>query len=204
MYKPKKPVFTKQKRAFGSWESTITTDLMLNSSVGLGEISIFGDDVYWVEMRANEGGRYVVVKRAADGKESDVIPSDYNARTRVHEYGGGSYLATERGVVFSNFSDQCLYLIDANNKCNKLTEQEGCRYADMVYDRHREQLICVREDHSDETREAINTIVAVPLSGTGDESVLHSGADFYSNPRLSHDGQQLCWVSWLHPQYALG
>ena len=66
MYKPKKPVFTKQKRAFGSWESTITTDLMLNSSVGLGEISIFCDDVYWVEMRANEGGRYVVVKRAAD------------------------------------------------------------------------------------------------------------------------------------------
>ena len=50
MYKPKKPVFTKQKRAFGSWESTITTGLMLESSVGLGEISMFGDDIYWVEM----------------------------------------------------------------------------------------------------------------------------------------------------------
>ena len=199
MYKPKKPVFTKQKRAFGSWESTITTDLMLNSSVGLGEISIFGDDVYWVEMRANEGGRYVIVKRTADGQQADAIPPDYNARTRVHEYGGGSYLMTERGLVFSNFTDQCLYLVDANSECKKLTAQADCRYADMVYDRHRQQLICVREDHSDKTKEAINTIVAVPLTGTEDESVLHSGADFYSNPRLSHDGQQLCWVSWLHP-----
>jgi dipeptidyl aminopeptidase/acylaminoacyl peptidase len=199
MYKPKKPVFTKQKRAFGSWESTITTDLMLNSSVGLGEISIFGDDIYWVEMRANEGGRYVVVKRTSDGQESDAIPSEYNARTRVHEYGGGSYLVTEQGVVFTNFTDQCLYLVDANNKCKKLTDQEDCRYADMTYDKHRERLICVREDHSDKNREAINTIVAVPLLETGDATILHSGADFYSNPRLSHDGLQLCWISWLHP-----
>ena len=199
MYKPKKPVFTKQNKAFGSWESTITTDLMLNSSVGLGEISIFDDDIYWVEMRANEGGRYVVVKRTADGQESDVIPAEYNARTRVHEYGGGSYLVTERGVIFSNFTDQCLYLVDAKNKCKKLTAQEDCRYADMIYDSHRERLICVREDHSDKTREPINTIVAVPLLETGGEIILQSGADFYSNPRLSHDGQQLCWISWLHP-----
>tara|TARA_R110002072_G_scaffold30092_1_gene94191 strand:+ start:11341 stop:13290 length:1950 start_codon:yes stop_codon:yes gene_type:complete len=199
MYKPKKPVFTKQKVAFGSWESTITTDLMLNSSVGLGEISIFGTDIYWVEMRANEGGRYVIVKRTNDGQESDAIPAEYNARTRVHEYGGGSYLVTERGVVFSNFADQCLYLFDANNICKKLTVQEDCRYADIVYDKYRERLICVREDHSDKTREAINTIVTVSLLETGEETILHNGADFYSSPRLSNDGQQLCWISWLHP-----
>jgi len=199
MYKPKKPVFTKQKRAFGSWESTITTDLMLRSSVGLGEISLYDDDIYWVEMRANEGGRYVVVKRTAAGQESDAIPADYNARTRVHEYGGGSYLVTERGLVFTNFADQDLYLVDSSNECKKLTNQAGCRYADMIYDEHHERLICVRENHSDASKEAINTIVAIPLSGAGDEIVLIEGADFYSNPRLSNDGQQLCWVSWLHP-----
>jgi dipeptidyl aminopeptidase/acylaminoacyl peptidase len=199
MYKPPKPIFTKQKVAFGSWESTITTDLMLNSSVGLGEISMLDDDIYWVEMRANEGGRYVVVKRTADGQESDVIPTEFNARTRVHEYGGGSYLVTEQGVVFTNFDDQNLYLVGSSSGCKKLTNKEACRYADMVYDKKHGRLICVRENHSDKTREAVNTIVAVPLSGSGNETVLVEGADFYSNPRVSHDGQQLSWIHWMHP-----
>jgi dipeptidyl aminopeptidase/acylaminoacyl peptidase len=199
MYKPPKPKFTKQKAAFGSWESTITTDLMLNSSVGLGEISIFENEIYWVEMRANEGGRYVIVKKAADGQELDVIPSEFNARTRVHEYGGGSYLVTERGVFFTNFTDQDLYLIDATNVCIKITDQKDYRYADMVFDKYHDRLICVREDHSDKTCEPINTIVVIPLSDPDAEKVLVEGADFYSNPRLSHDGKNLCWISWFHP-----
>ncbi len=199
MYKQKKPVFTKQKLAFGSWESTITTDLILNNSVSLGEISLFGDDIYWVEMRANEGGRYVVVKQTIDGKKTDAIPSGYNARTRVHEYGGGSYLVTNRGVVFSNFDDQSLYLVDANNVCKKLTIQEDCRYADIIYDKYRERLICIREDHSERAKEAVSSIIAVSLLEYGNEIILQCGADFYSNPRLSNDGQKLCWISWFHP-----
>ena len=195
MYKQKKPVFTKQKLAFGSWESTITTDLILNNSVSLGEISLFGDDIYWVEMRANEGGRYVVVKQTIDGKKTDAIPSGYNARTRVHEYGGGSYLVTNRGVVFSNFDDQSLYLVDANNVCKKLTIQEDCRYADIIYDKYRERLICIREDHSERAKEAVSSIIAVSLLESGNEIILQCGADFYSNPRLSNDGQKLCWIS---------
>ncbi len=199
MYKPPKPKFTKQKAAFGSWESTITTDLMLNSSVGLGEISIFENEIYWVEMRANEAGRYVIVKRTSDGQELDVIPPEFNARTRVHEYGGGSYLVTERGVFFTNFTDQKLYLVDATNECTKITDQDDYRYADIIFDKARDRLICVREDHSDKTHEPINTIVAITLSDPDAEKVLIEGADFYSNPRLSHDGQRLCWISWFHP-----
>lgn len=190
---------TKQKAAFGSWESPITTDLMLSDSVGLGEISIFEDAIYWIEMRPQESGRYVVVKQTPDGQQIDVIPPDFNARSRVHEYGGGSYLVTEQGLVFTNFSDQALYLIDSNNDCHKLTKQRDCRYADMVYDQNHDRLICVREDHSDKAKEAVNTVVAVPLKGDGDEKCLVEGADFYSNPRISHDGKQLCWISWQHP-----
>jgi dipeptidyl aminopeptidase/acylaminoacyl peptidase len=154
-------------------------------------------------MRPQEKGRYVVVKLTPDGQQTDVIPSEFNARSRVHEYGGGSYLITEKGLVFTNFSDQALYLINSDNDCLKLTDSDGCRYADMVYDRNNNRLICVREDHSDENREAINTIVAVPLaeqsSRSVDEKVLVKGAGFYTNPRISHDGKQLCWISWNHP-----
>jgi dipeptidyl aminopeptidase/acylaminoacyl peptidase len=189
----------KQKAAFGSWKSPITTDLMLGDSVGLGEISVFGDDVYWIEMRPQEKGRYVVVKQSPDGQQFDVIPNEYNARTRVHEYGGGSYLMTEKGLVFSNFSDQALYIVGVDNKCTKLTNNEACRYADMIYDKTHRRLICVREDHSDKNHEATNTIVSISLSGTGNEQVLVEGADFYSNPRMSPDGEKLCWISWNHP-----
>jgi dipeptidyl aminopeptidase/acylaminoacyl peptidase len=189
----------KQKAGFGSWESPITTDLMLGDSVGLGEISVYGDDVYWIEMRPQEKGRYVIVKRTPDGQQKDAIPSEYNARTRVHEYGGGSYLMTEKGLVFVNFTDQALYLMDSHNKCIKLSNNDAYRYADMVYDKFHERLICVREDHSNNNQEAINTIVAVSLSRSTDEKVLVEGADFYSNPRISSNSKQLCWISWNHP-----
>jgi dipeptidyl aminopeptidase/acylaminoacyl peptidase len=189
----------KQKKAFGSWNSAITTDLMLSDSVGLGEISAYGNDIYWIEMRPQEKGRYVVVKRSPDGQRTDVIPPEFNARSRVHEYGGGSYIMTDKGLVFTNFSDQALYLVSSENNCLKLTRSEACRYADIIYDKDKCRLICVREDHSNENNEAINTIVAVLLSGQKDEKILVEGADFYSNPRISHDGKQLCWISWQHP-----
>ena len=195
---------TQQKAAFGSWKSPITTDLMLKDSVGLGEISIFNNDIYWIEMRPQESGRYVIVKQTADGKQSDVIPKEYNARTRVHEYGGGSYLVTGKGVVFSNFSDQNLYLINTDNNCIKLTDNETCRYADMVYDKYMNRIICVREDHSDKSKEAVNTIVAVSFVEDEDELILVEGADFYSNPRISHEGKSLCWISWQHPSMPWG
>ncbi len=189
----------KQKAAFGSWKSSITTDLLLGDSVGLGEISIFADDVYWVEMRPQEKGRYVVVKQTPDGNRIDVIPPEFNARTRVHEYGGGSYLMTEMGLVFTNFSDQALYLVKSNNDCLKLTNSKDCRYADMMYDKKNNRIISVREDHLNKADEAVNSIVAVSLSDKNDEYVLVEGADFYSNPEISPDGKQLCWISWQHP-----
>ena len=34
---------------------------------------------------------------------------------------------------------------------------------------------------------------------TGSSTVLVGGQDFFSNPRLSPDGQRLAWVSWNHP-----
>lgn len=190
----------RHKAPFGSWKSPITTDLMLEGNVGLGEISIFADEVYWIEMRPQEKGRYVIVKQTSSGEIRDVIPAGFNARTRVHEYGGGSYLITEKGIIFTNFKDQSLYLIEKDNKTVRLTNNNFCRYADMVYDKHNERLICVREDHSDKEIEAKNTIVTISLNESQyKESVLVKGADFYSSPRMSHDGRFLCWISWLHP-----
>ena len=187
----------KRKAPYGSWKSPITTDLMLSESVGLGEIQIFQNEIYWIETRPREQGRYVIIKRTNDNRQIDLLPPEYNARTRVHEYGGGSYLPTIKGVFFTNFNDQDIYLITPDKTISRITDNPACRYADLIYDKHHERIICVREAHSDKNQAAINTLVSISLNKDNHESILMSGADFYSNPRLSHDGKRLCGLAGI-------
>ena len=183
---------------YGSWKSPITSDLIVAKSIGLSEVTFDGDDVYWLEMRPSEGGRYVVVRRSPDGQTADVTPPGFNARTRVHEYGGGAYVADEGVVFFSNFADQPLYRQRPGEEPRPITPDADLRYADGTVARARNRLICVREDHTGEA-EAVNTICAVDLDNRAEQAVLVSGSDFYASPRLSPDGARLAWVAWDHP-----
>lgn len=183
----------------GSWKSPITSDLIVCDSVRLCDPVIDGDNTYWTELRPAEGGRIVLVKRTLAGDTADVTPSGFNVRTRVHEYGGAAFVLQDGTVWFSNFDDQRLYRQAADGEPVPLTPAVDLRFADGVLDESRSRIVCVREDHTG-TGEAVNTIVAVDANepGTGGQ-VLTSGCDFYSNPRLSPDGQQLAWLQWNHP-----
>jgi dipeptidyl aminopeptidase/acylaminoacyl peptidase len=192
-----------QVAPYGSWKSPITSDLIVSETVGLGQITLVGADTYWVEQRPSEGGRNVVVRRTPDGTTRDVTPKPFNARNRVHEYGGGAYAIMGATVVFSHYPDQRLYRQDPGAAPHPITPEvpeAALRYADGMIDRRHNRMICVREDHRDAGREAVNTIVSVKLDGDeqGGE-VIVSGEDFYSNPRLSPDGAWLCWLTWNHP-----
>ena len=90
---------------YGSWKSPITSDLIVEGSVGLSQPSFDGDDIYWLEMRPKEAGRNVVIKRSSEGTGIDVNPPPFNARTRVHEYGGGDYLVSKGFVYFDNYEN---------------------------------------------------------------------------------------------------
>src|SRR5260370_26875613 len=90
---------------YGSWKSPITSDLIVKESIGLGQVKLVNGDVYWIEMRPSEGGRQVIVRHRS-GANSDVTPGDFNARTRVHEYGGGGYAGHDDLGYFSNFYEQ--------------------------------------------------------------------------------------------------
>jgi dipeptidyl aminopeptidase/acylaminoacyl peptidase len=72
------------------------------------------------------------------------------------------------------------------------------RFADLVVDAARGRLLAVREEHG-VASEAVSTIVAIELA-TGAETVLASGHDFFSSPRLSADGTRIAWLSWDHPR----
>jgi dipeptidyl aminopeptidase/acylaminoacyl peptidase len=186
---------------YGSWKSPITSDLIVEGSVGLSQPLFDGDDIYWMEMRPKEAGRNVIIKRNSTGSTVDVNQPPFNARTRVHEYGGGDYSVSKGMVCFANFSDQRLYLQDGPEATPQaLTAAGQMRYADSCMDQARGRLICVREDHTREGAEAVNSIVSVNLQPGDDHgTVLVEGNDFYSTPRISPDGTQLAWLTWNHP-----
>ena len=188
-----------QTAPYGSWKSPISADLISTEGRRIIEAVTDGEDIYWIEMRPAEGGRYVIVRRTPDGQTTDVIPAPFNARTRVHEYGGAAFIVSDSVVYFSNFSDQRLYRQTVGSTPQPLTPEGDLRYADGIVDAERNRLICVREDHTDSESEAVNTLVAIGLEGIDSGKVLVSGNDFYAAPRLSPDGARLAWMTWNHP-----
>jgi dipeptidyl aminopeptidase/acylaminoacyl peptidase len=182
---------------YGSWKSPITSEAIAAGAMRIGDV-VDGDAVYWTESRPQEGGRQTIVRRGPDGKLEELLPAPFNARTRVHEYGGGSFAVADGTVYFSNFADQRLYRVRSGEAPTAITPEGSLRYADGVVDRARNRLICVVEDHSAGGHEPANRIAAIDLA-TGAATTLVEGADFYSNPRISPNGQRLSWMSWRHP-----
>ena len=189
---------------YGTWKSPITSDAIVAASVTLGEIRVDGEDVYWAEQRPAEGGRTVIVRRTPDGRTRDVNPPPFNARTRVHEYGGGAWAVHKGTLYFTDYASQTLYRLDPGGEPRRLTpetESATLRYADMTVDASRSRLICVREQHTAASHEPKNEIVALPLNPAEPfaGTPLVSGADFYASPRLNADGTRLVWLQWQHP-----
>jgi len=199
---------------YGSWPSPISIEMAVASALSLREVRLDGDDVYWTEGRPDEGGRQVIVRwNQADGAV-DVTPAPFNARTMVHEYGGGWY-AVDRGTVyFVNLEDGRIYRQPRTGAPEPLTEEGPYRHGDLVVDARRNRLLCVREDMSavsghgasDDAApgggsrgpEPQDLLIAVDAA-TGKVDVLTSGYDFYSSPRPSPDGKSLTWLAWRHP-----
>src|SRR5215469_8140069 len=112
--------------SFGAWPSPITAADVARSRLRLAYPRVIGSEVWWQETRPEEGGRATVVHRSAGGRLTDVLPAPWNARTRVHEYGGLSYLPVPRAstqpaaaggrsprghvIMFANYADQRLYV----------------------------------------------------------------------------------------------
>ncbi len=186
----------------GSWPTPVTSALVVRAAARLGEVAVDGGDVWWSESRPGEGGRSALVRRAADGAVADVLPSPWNARTRVHEYGGGAWAVAAGTLWFTHFDDQRLYRLDpgADEPVAVTPEPQlpaGVRYADLTPTGDG-GLLAVRETHaaSGAAADVVNEIVRITADGTAE--VLVSGPDFVSDPRPGPGGQ-LAWLQWDHP-----
>lgn len=201
---PQRPILTSMSATpttlpYGSWPSPITLDLVVAAGRACFSPWLDGTDLYALESRPEDGGRVMVIRRAADGTFSDAIPTGFNARTRVHEYGGGSYTVGGGILVFSNFADNLLYRGNGPDAApTPITSSNALRFADLTVDVARDRVIAVLEDHTTSDQEPLNTVVAVSLAD-GSLTTLASGHEFYANPRLDPAGTRLAWLSWDRP-----
>lgn len=188
---------------YGSWKSPISSQSIVSGTVGLGSACVDGAELYWSEARPSEGGRTAIVRWTGEGDATEeLLPMPYNARTRVHEYGGGAWCVAEGWLYFVHDADQRLYrLPTAGGDPQPMTPAgQDWRYADFELDRDRDRLIAVRERHGvPDAPEAINDLVAIALDGSHTVTALQGGHDFFATPRLSPDGQTLAWLTWDHP-----
>ena len=187
---------------YGAWKSSLGAMDIAKGSLRLGQIAYSGDRLYWLEGRAQEGGRVTLVVRDSEGVVSDLVPPPYSARSLVHEYGGGAVLVDGEDIFFTNYSDQRIYRAAPGKEPVPVSSPSNCRYADLALDRKRNRLIAVCEDHSGGGKEPENKLVSISLDGDESGSApenLVTGADFFGFPRLSKDGQLLSWISWNHP-----
>ena len=215
-------------RPYGAWSSPIDAELITAQSVGLGAAMVDGGRFIWAEARPERGGQISLVQQSGRPTESatesateagteagtELVGDPFSVRTRVHEYGGGAWAATDRLLVFSNYADNRLYRLELDTPGAQPValspDEPGLRYAALSIVEGpdlpgwpRGMLLAVREDHRDDDAEPTNTVVALALD-PGDPrnsdggQVLCSGADFYADPAMSGDGR-LAWVEWDHP-----
>ena len=187
---------------FGSWASPFRIERLTDRVVFLSEARGIDGVRWWLEGRPDESGRQVLIRRETDGTLTRMTPEGFNARSRVHEYGGGATLVSGDLIVVSDFATGRLHRVVRPEELVPLTPERGWRYADMQHDPARNRLIAIREDHEEATvathGEWNNDLVAIDLD-SGEITVLASGADFYAAPELSPDGTTLAWVEWRHP-----
>ena len=192
---------------YGSWPTPITSELVVRAAASPGGIALDGDTVIWSEQRPGEGGRTQLVRRVGDGPAVDLLPEGLNARTAVHEYGGGAWWVTGGTVWFANWSDQRLHRLDPDAAAAPAAvtpepaAPRGDRWADGAPDATGRWMLVVREHHPPGSgpAEVVNEIVVLDMTGEVAPRVLVTGPDFVSDPRCSPDGRRLCWLQWSHP-----
>jgi dipeptidyl aminopeptidase/acylaminoacyl peptidase len=188
---------------YGSWPSPIDPATVARAGRPLGAPALASDGaVWWGEGRPEEGGRIALMRRPEGGEPAEVTPAEVNVRTRVHEYGGGAWrLAGPDLLLFVDFADQRLYRQRLGEAPVAITPEPATpaalRYADLRVTPDGATVVCVREVHGE--GEAENQIVALPVDGSAEPTLLAGGRDFYSFPRLSPDGKTLAWTCWDHP-----
>ncbi len=156
------------------------------------ELKVGPTGLFWNEFRPQDAA--CRVWHWHDGQAHCLTPDGFSVRSRVYEYGGGSFCLVDDGLVFVNEADQQLYVQPLTGGTPRQLTHGSYRYGDVQP--AGEQVLVVEEDHA--PGQVIHRLVSIER-GDGARSVLAEGADFYASPILSNDGQRLAWIEWSRP-----
>jgi dipeptidyl aminopeptidase/acylaminoacyl peptidase len=188
---------------YGSWPTPITSELVVRSARIPNGLAVDGGELWWSESRPEEGGRTAVLRRVADGTVTEVLAAPANARTAVHEYGGGAWWVRDGVLWFADWATQRLHRVEVGGEGEALTPEpaipRGLRFADGAVSPDGATLMCVQEEHPAGGGEAVNTIVRLSASEPSSPEVVVEGPDFVADPRWRPDGGAFCWLEWDHP-----
>lgn len=177
---------------YGSWPSPFTAAWASSASPRIDGAALVGDEVWWAQSVAEEAGRTAVFRRDATGTVHTVLSAPWNARSGVHEYGGGSWAVDDAGrLFFVERRDQQVWVQEPGSAPRPLTSDADVRYGGLRATGG--MLLGIRERAGRE-----RAIVRIDLDGAG-ASDLVAGSDFVAQPALSPRGDRLAWVAWNHP-----
>ncbi len=179
---------------YGYWPSPITEKSLIQNYKGFGYTALDGENIYWTESRPSEGGRCTIIKCDLSGKMTDLLPKEYSALSRVHEYGGIPFAVKTDNLYFINAPDQALYFCSPEGTITPVISEKNLRFAEPVITSA--GIFAVAELHGEGSIE--NCIVLIkPESGTYTKIVC--GSDFYASPTYNENTKELAWISWNHP-----
>ncbi|OWO99365.1 hypothetical protein B2J93_8762 [Marssonina coronariae] len=188
---------------YGTWDSPITTDIVSGNSLIFAEVHADQSTgaIYLIEGRPSEKGRQAIV-RIEDGETIDILPKEYSARSKVHEYGGAAAaLIPEGNFIFTDHATLGVFSLSPKGEVyGILPANPKLRYADFdVHPTQTGTIIAIQEDHIEKKLiDAVNTLVVIDARNKKAETIVQ-GADFYSHPKFSPDGTKISWLQWNHP-----
>ncbi|KAJ2084026.1 Esterase lipase thioesterase active site [Coemansia sp. RSA 988] len=213
---------SKHTAPYGTWKSPFTAEAVASASnsVSMARIDPLNPTrVYWLESRPSEDGRVVLLSKDVDDYSEKTLrvltpEAKWDVRSAVNGYGGGAYTVYDGLVIYVNWLDKGVYMLDTNyeSKPIQIGEQgEGVYYASFSIHQSKRFAICVREDHREKELGAVYTLVAMPLTADADrvnsldlpqfpsDVVLFSDADFVSSPVFSPVNDKIAFLSWCQP-----
>jgi hypothetical protein len=126
------------------------------------------------------------------------LPTEYNARSKLHGYGGGSCtIDTAGNIIFTDWDQNGIFRLESGQVETIIGGSEEWAFGDFnVHPTQPHYILAVQEELKKSPSQ--DRIVLVD-SRTGTIQVIAEGADFYSHARFNHDGGRICWLQWCHP-----